>query len=66
MQSDQLMGAGLTARILGKSVTALYQFENDGRLKPIRTVEGRRLYRPDEVRALAERLQAQNATSNNQ
>ena len=64
--ADQLMGSGLTSRILERSLASIKKLEQAGKLTPIRTVEGTRLYRAEQVHALAESLKAQNGTSKNQ
>ncbi|HYK92120.1 MAG TPA: MerR family transcriptional regulator [Acidobacteriota bacterium] len=54
--SEQLVGSGTASRILERSLTTLYQLEKSGKLPTIRTVEGQRLYRLEDVNRLAGEL----------
>jgi hypothetical protein len=61
--SIEYIGSGIAARMLERSVGSLKRLEESGKLNPIRSVERRRFYRADEVRALAQQLNNQKSNA---
>ena len=55
----ELVGVTFTGRMLQRSTTSIYALEKSGILLPVRTAEGRRLYRLEQVRKLAKEYEAQ-------
>jgi DNA-binding transcriptional MerR regulator len=62
-KNDELLMATGAAKILNRSAEAVRFYERTGRLPAIRTADGTRLFRVQDVEALAILLRAKDAAS---